>query len=106
MIQFSITTDPNQRFSTVIGNKRVTIQLRYSATTDRWSFDLALDDEPLLYGRRVVTGVDLLKPFALGVGAIFAYSELEEAPGRDALPNGAVRLYSATQTEIDEVLAA
>lgn len=106
MIEFKITTAPKQKFSVVLQGRRVTFVLWYNPRSDRWSFDLALDDEPILHGRRIVTGVDLLKPFNLGLGALIAYSEKGLEPNRDNLPNGTVKLYHATQEEINAALAS
>lgn len=101
MIEFKIINEPDQQFGAVLDGRRVTLRLRYNTTTDRWSFDLAIDDLPALYGRRIVTGVDLLDSFNFGIGAIFALSEtLNTAhPGRNELPGGLVKLYHAATEE-------
>jgi hypothetical protein len=71
-------------------------------TTDRWSFDLSLDDLPVLHGRRVVIGADLLAAFNLGIGVIFAAPIKQgSVPDRSALPAGEVRIFQASQDEID-----
>lgn len=102
MIVFKIIDAADQQFGTIINNRRVTIRLRWNLTSGRWSFDLAIDDLPVLTGRRIVTGIDLLSPFGLGIGAIFALpAVLGSLPGRSELPGGDVRLYQASQEEID-----
>ena len=106
MIQFTILDEPKQRFSVVIENQRVTFDLWYNLTIDRWSFDLSIDDEPVIHGRRIVTGSDLLASFHLGLGVLFAVADGSAEPGRDALPLGTVTLYSATQEEVDAAMAA
>lgn len=106
MIQFNILSEPKQRFSVLLNRRRVTFDLWYNVTNDRWSFDLSIDNDPVLHGRRVVTGVDLLAPFSLGIGLIIAWSDSGALPGRDALPQGTIRLYSATQEEADAAVAA
>jgi hypothetical protein len=101
MIVFSIVDAADQQFGTIINNRRVTIRLRWNLTSGRWSFDLAIDDLPVLTGRRVVMGIDLLAPFDFGIGAIFALpAVLGAMPGRLELPAGDVRLYHATAEEI------
>lgn len=101
MIVFSIVDAADQQFGTIVNNRRVTIRLRWNLSSGRWSFDLAIDDLPVLTGRRIVTGIDLLAPFDLGIGAIFALSAVPGAqPGRNELPAGDVRLYHATADEI------
>lgn len=104
MNRFEILDQADQQFGTIINGRRVTIRLRYNPTSDRWSFDLSIDDKPVLQGRRVVTGVDLLAPFDFGLGVIFAASITDgSAPDRAALPAGTVRLFHATAEEVAEV---
>lgn len=100
MIQFEISDHADQKFSSILNNKRVTIRLRYNVTNDRWAFDMAVDDLPVLHGRKIVTGVDLIAPFNLGIGAFFAMTTTGDDPDRNALPDGTVRLYSATDEEV------
>lgn len=99
---FNVVDYADQQFGTIINQRRVTIRLRYNGTIDRWSFDLSIDNLPVLTGRRVVTGVDLLKPFNLGLGMIFAVAVTPGAvPDRAALPAGTVRLYQASDEEVE-----
>lgn len=102
MIEFTITDNARQQFSTILDGRRVTIELWYAPASDRWSMSLAMDGENVLSGIRVVGGVDLLKPFNLGIGVLFVWSPAGlTAPGRDDLPLGNVRFFSATQEEVD-----
>lgn len=106
MIEFKIIDEPDQQFATVMNNQRVTIRLWYAVFNDRWSADISIDGEPVLHGRKIVEGVDLLAAFNFGIGVIFAHSEHDEKPGRDELPNGLVTVYHATQEEIDASVAS
>ncbi|MBD8556289.1 hypothetical protein IFT84_17410 [Rhizobium sp. CFBP 8762] len=100
MISFTVSDQADQQFSAVVSNRRITLRLRYNPTNDRWSFDLSIDDTPVLHGRRIVIGVDLLAAFDFGVGVIFAAPVVEGAePNRVQLPNGSVKLLHATQEE-------
>lgn len=104
MIDFTIADAADQQFSCVLNGRRVTIRLRFNETSHHWGMDLAVDDQPVIRGRKIVTGVDLLQPFRLGIGAIFAVPErpgLE--PNRDNLPRGLVRLYHASEAEMAAV---
>lgn len=104
MIQFTISDDADQQFATILNGRRVTLRFRYNVTTDRWNMDVSIDDLPVLHGRRVVTGVDLLAPFNLGIGVIFASAaKAGSLPGRNDLPSGNVRLYHASDAEIAAV---
>ena len=104
---FNVVDYADQQFGAIISNRRVTIRLRYNPSNDRWSFDLSIDDLPVLQGRKIVTGVDLLKPFDFGLGMIFAWTVTPGAePNRAALPAGTVKLYQASQDEVDAAVAA
>src|SRR5690242_12462137 len=73
MIEFKIIDAADQQFGAILNLRRVTLRLRYNPTADRWAFNLAIDDEPVLHGRRIVFGTDLLAAYDFGIGAIFAY---------------------------------
>jgi hypothetical protein len=103
MIQFKVIDAADQQFAATINNRRVTLRLRWNLTSGRWSLDVSIDNLPVLTGRRVVMGVDLLAPFDFGIGAIFALPAKPGAlPGRAELPAADVRLYSASADEIAE----
>jgi hypothetical protein len=106
MIEFKIVDEPKQKFSLVLNGRRVTFLLWYSRISGRWSFDLSIDNGPVIRGRRIVTGVDLLAPFNLGIGILFAFSETGAEPTRENLPLGIVKLYHTTQEEVDAAVAA
>ncbi|UQS95089.1 hypothetical protein Pam3_18 [Pseudanabaena phage Pam3] len=106
MIELEVLDESKQKFSVILNDRRVTIELWYNTTNDRWSFSLALDGDNVVTGRRLVTGVDLLAPFGLGIGALFLLSENGEPPTRANLPLGLVKLYHATQEEIDAAISA
>lgn len=107
MIEFSIIDEADQEFGSTLNEQRVSLRLRYNGTSDRWSMDVAIDDVFILYGRRVVTGVDLLLPFRLGIGLIFALPVVGDTdePNRRNLPDGIVRLYHTTEAELETLLA-
>lgn len=96
MRRITVRDVPDQQFGLIVGGRRVTMRLRHNALLDRWTFDLAIDDAWVLYGRRIVPGVDLLKPFDFGIGRLFAWREdTNVEPNRRNLPAGAVELYHA-----------
>lgn len=107
MIEFPIIDTADQQFGVIMNARRVTIRLRYNPTTDRWSFDLSVDDTPVLYGRRIVTGIDMLAPFNFGLGALFAIATTAgSVPDRQGLPTRLVRLYTASPEEVEDARAA
>lgn len=107
MIRFPIADAADQQFSQTISNQRVTFRLRWNLTTGYWSMDLAVDDLPVLTALRVVLGIDLLEPYDLKLGRVFALPYKTDAkPGREELPSGDVRIYHATEEEIEAVAEA
>lgn len=106
MIEFKIEDFPDQQFATTLEGRRVTIRLRYNITMDRWTFDLSIDDLPVLHGRVIVLGVDFLKPFHFGIGVMFAAAMTAGAqPNRAQLPNGEVKIFQASEDEINEAIS-
>lgn len=102
MIRFDIIDAADQQFGTVLNRRRVTIRLRYNVRTDRWSFDLSIDNLPVLHGKRITTGVDLLASFNFDIGQIFAWPVVPGSqPDRINLPNGNVRLYHVSDEEAE-----
>jgi len=106
MVQFDIRDAGRQQFSVIIDQRRVTILLSFNHVANRWFFDLALDGEFVLHGRKVITGVDLIRNFGFGVGGIIAYSPNGNQPTRQSFINGESGLYSVTQDEINEAIRA
>ncbi|WP_416359460.1 phage baseplate plug family protein [Agrobacterium pusense] len=110
MNSFSIIDAADQQFGTIINGHRVTIRVRYNPSSDRWSFDLSIDDQPVLHGRRIVTGIDLLeafqksflRKFQFDIGALVAVPvKAGINPDRQSLPNGTIKLLHFSSDEID-----
>ena len=104
-VEFKIVDAADQQFAARLGNRRCTMRLRYNPTNQRWSFNLAIDDQMVLHGRRIVTGVDLLRAYHFGIGLIFAGSEgkILVEPGRSELINGLVKLYHMTEEDYEQL---
>lgn len=103
MNAFRISDHADQRFDAILNGQRVSIRLRWNGFIGRWCFDLAVSSTPVLHGRRVVSGVDLLSAFNFGLGLIFTSGST--APGYDELVDGAVKLFHATEAEYQAALA-
>lgn len=106
MIEFNLSDDTDQKFSTTLNGQRVSIRIRYNPTNDRWSFDLSLDGNAVLHGRKIIPGTDLLKAYNFGIGAMFAFSDKGSIPNRDNLPLGLVKLYHTTEDEINAAISS
>ena len=107
-VEFTIIDAADQMFSAILGRKRTTLRIRYNPTNNRWSFNLSIDDKPVLHGRRIVTGINLLAPYDFDVGLIFAGSERENfypEPGRPELIGGIVKLCHCMEEDLEEAYA-
>lgn len=106
MREIVLTDAPDQEFSTILNGRRCRLRFRYSPTTERFSFDLDIGDVPAIRGRRVVLGVDLLAPFGLGIGRIFAadYEGKGALPTKAAIAERRVRIFHITEDELAEAL--
>lgn len=96
--ELPIISAPSQSFTTVLSNRPCAFTVRYSETSNRWSFDLAIENEPVIEGRRIVPGTDLIAPFNLGIGSLYAINDGPEGiePGRSELPAGQFKLVQVT----------
>ena len=99
--ELPITSAPSQAFTTTLSGQRCDFVVNYSTWANRWSFDLAVEGVSVLAGRRIVTGVDLVAPFRLGLGSIIAaaWGDQLAVPDRETLPAGVVRLFHVGEEE-------
>lgn len=100
--ELPIIEAPSQSFTTTLSGRRCDFVVNYSTWANRWSFDLDVDGVRVLSGRRIVTGVDLVKQFALGIGNLIAapWGDSTAEPGRTELPSGRVRLFHFDPDEV------
>lgn len=89
-----------QEFALTLNNKRCSFRWVINVWADRWSMDLAIDDDYILRGRRIVTGVDLIAPFGFGIGRLYAVPVAPGiAPTRAAIVNRRVLFVHADPGE-------
>jgi len=111
MNRIDIRNHADQQFGTIINGRRVTFRFRYNVSSDRWTFDLSIDDLPVLHGRKVVSGTDLLKPFRrtfrerlnFEIGYLVGVPVTRGAePDREALPSGEFMILHLDEAEAKE----
>jgi hypothetical protein len=91
--ELPVTSAPNQSFVTTLMGKECRFVLRHARRIDRWSFDLEVDGVAVIRGRRIVRGVNLVRPFGAGIGEIIAISfDGVSEPTLADLPSGRARL--------------
>ena len=95
----NIIDEADQEHSILVDTKRMTIRFWFNSEIERWHFDVSSDGDPILYGRKLVVGIDLLEGLSIDVGLLFAIGDA--VPDYDALVNGNVIVYHAEQSEVD-----
>jgi len=100
--EIPIIEAPSQAFTTTLAGRRCDFVVNYTTWGGRWSFNLDVDGVRVLSGRRIVLGVDLVQPFALGIGSLIAapWGDDTAEPGRTELPSGRVRLFHFDPLEV------
>jgi len=82
------TSDPNTQFTAMLDGVEYEFLTNWNERNLTWSFDLSLADtgEVLVAGVPVLVGCDLLAPWGLGIGSMYAVdltaTAAEEAEGR------------------------
>lgn len=94
LYEIPVINAPWQRMETYLGDAAVSLELFWNAYLERWSLSLAVAGVTKLQGRRLVTGVDILAPYQLGIGRLFLVDWAAQGgqPGRAELPAGQFRL--------------
>jgi len=100
IVELPIISAASQIFTTVLSNRLCMFLVNFSETSKRWSFDLWIENEIALQGRRIVTGVDLIAPFEFGIGELHAVPvQPGIEPGRDELPAERVRFVQVVYSD-------
>jgi hypothetical protein len=83
-----VTTDPSQQFTIDLDGQTVDLSIRWNATAQQWVMDFnALTFTTVINGLVLVTGVDLLGPYAVReIGQLWLV-DLEEKNEEPTLSN-------------------
>lgn len=101
MISLPIINSADQEFAHVLAGVRCSFHIALNSYVDRWYMDLGVDDTPIFKGRKIVPNADLLEPFNLGIGVLFAISrDANPAVTRAALVEGRATLVHASPDEV------
>jgi hypothetical protein len=74
-----VTNDAMSSFTTTLNDKLVEIKTRYNSAMGIFLLDIAIpEDDRVVKGIPITTGVDLLRPFHFGVGTIIGYETTRE----------------------------
>lgn len=107
MKRIPFTGYPRERITTSIEGRTISMRIRYSSESEAWHLDLAetqpgTDETPLLSGRRITLGNDLLRGLSLGLGALYAIDTTGSGvdPGAGDL-GSRVQIYHLTDAELE-----
>lgn len=94
LYEIPVIDAPRQTLETVLGGQPVTIALNWNAWLQRWALDFTLAGVTIFSGVRMLPGIDLLKPYGLGLGklALVEWQGSGGNPGRSEVPSGIFRL--------------
>lgn len=108
MQEIIVTSRTRSRYDVSLEDRALTLRTLYSNVMDQWTFDLVdrATGDPVLSGVPIVTGLDLLEPYGLGLGALVAAAI--ESPGRDPRRDELgqrVKLIHVPVAEVEEIQA-
>jgi hypothetical protein len=77
MLQVPLTTDNPQSLNTQLGDTTYQFNLIWNQRSQIWMMDIVdpIAQEPIASGLALVLGADILKPYALGIGALVVVDE-------------------------------
>lgn len=105
------TGQPQEFLNIALGGRKLRMRALYANLTDDWKLDVfdATGPTPvaLVAGVAIVMGADIIKPYRLGIGGIYAepMADPRDDAGRGELGNR-IRLVHYTQDELDALEAA
>lgn len=94
LYEISVIDAPRQVLDTVLGGEPVRLSINWNAWLQRWTLGFSLNGVTIFDGVRMVTGVDFLKPYRLGLGklSLVEWQGSGGNPERTELPGGVFRL--------------
>lgn len=93
-----LDTNPSQQFSTVVDGVRIVFTFKYNTKTERFYFDMSVNDEFILQGRTLVGDTDVLggiPKIASKFGALVALDidDKGRPPTLENIASGDVRVF-------------
>lgn len=108
IIQLPVTSDPGQDFVIQLGSAKWELYIRWNDRSGFWTMDITEYNSQtnIVSGVPLLLGCDILVPYSLGNGSLFAYDETGSGQdaGYDDL-GSRINLYWFSQDEIDAITA-
>ena len=96
ILELPLSSDPAQRFTTQLGDKKYDFDVKYNDRSGVWTMDMAdnANKLPILSGIPLVLGQELLEPYNLTMGRMLVVDGTNQGKeaGTDDL-GGRVKLY-------------
>lgn len=100
MLRLPVSNLPKQSFSFAVDGTTYGITLLYNTIDSNWFMDFAVNDKPLITGRRVVHGVNLVNGYQGCIIFALNASGNDTPITYDSLIAGNTRLYYTTLAEL------
>ncbi len=105
IVELHLIDEPYQRIKTAMNGQIVELYFKYNTQTDHWTLDVYKDGKPLLSGRKLVLGIDLLGRYNFGLGSLvcshITSKETVSEPNRYNLVNGDVRVFTVWKEDVE-----
>ena len=97
LVEIPVIDAPRQSLSTVLNGVPVDLHIAFNEFVGLWALAVATESIWRVTGRLMIPGVDLIKPFGLGIGKLALIDMIGDGskPGRSEVPAGLFRLYGA-----------
>ena len=77
MLKIDVQNVPSQTFTVDIEDKELDVSIRYISRGDYFTISIIVDDELVINGMRLVSGIDIFKAFNLFDGGIYVVNSAE-----------------------------
>jgi hypothetical protein len=103
-VKIPFTSDAWQTFSCTLNGVEYGFAANYNDRSGVWSFTMSLksSEQVLVAGVPILLGCDLLAPFGLGIGSMFAV-DLTASPVNVLAPDGATVIPATEMIDADPV---
>ncbi|MEZ4330432.1 MAG: hypothetical protein R3F35_01665 [Myxococcota bacterium] len=110
MIEIPFTGAPKESVDVKIGGRKIEFKAHYANLMNSWTVSLfdrsTTPPTPLVQGVAVVMGVDLLQPYPLGLGSLFALPSADDRRDAGAGELGVrIKLVHVSKDEVEAILA-
>lgn len=107
MQELKLTDAPSQTFETRLEDQRATFTFKFNTVSQRWTFDLLINNQIVLQGRKLILDINVVMPYVhFDIGVLFCTDPERKGnlPDRFNIPGGLVRIFTIPKEELSGVL--